>query len=104
MAAGLGNVRESKARQSVEASAHIMRRSGTLRERRKTRTKTNDRPSRTVRPFIWPSVGRFSRSSPVRPSFFPEARCPALARDGAPSRPGTADEGGIECRAAKEGS
>jgi hypothetical protein len=32
-----------------------------------------------LRPFTWPSVGRFLRSSPDRPSFFPEARFAAPA-------------------------
>ena len=37
---------------------------------RKTRTKTTDRQSRTLRPFIWPSVGRFLHAVPVRPPLF----------------------------------
>ena len=51
----------------------------TLPDRQNIPIKTTDRPRRTLRPFISPSVGWFLRSSPACPSFFPETRCAAPA-------------------------
>src|SRR6185437_1780747 len=55
--AGPDNVRKSEVRQSVVGPTHLAPQKRTLPDRRKIPTKTTDRPSRTLRPFISPSVG-----------------------------------------------
>lgn len=55
----------------VNGSPHIAVRSCTLPDRRKIQVKTIDRPSRNVRPFIWPS-------SPILPSTTETTPQPAL--------------------------
>jgi hypothetical protein len=82
--AGAGNVRKTQDWQGIEAAAHIARAGRTLPDQPKTQTKTTDRQSRTLRPFIWPSVGRFLHFSPDRPSFFPGARRATLACENVP--------------------
>ena len=79
--AGSGNVQKRQVRQGIEGRAHIAGGRRTLPDQRKTPAKTTDRSSRTLRPFIWPSVGCFPHVSPERPSSFPEARSipPAFA-------------------------
>jgi hypothetical protein len=79
-----GNVRKSQFRQSVAGQAHLAPQGRTLLDRQNIPIKTTDRPSRTLRPFISPSVGWFLRSSLACPSFFPEERCAAPAYEIAP--------------------
>jgi hypothetical protein len=81
---GLGKVRKTQLQQCVEGRAHLVPGRRTLPDQRKNQTKATAQPSRTLRPFIWPSVGWFLLSSPVRPSFFPEARFPTPACEIAP--------------------
>jgi len=82
--ADAGNVWKTQDRQSVEGAAHIARARRTLPDRPKTPTKTTDRQSRTLRSFIWPSVGRFLLFPLDRPSFFPGTRYAAPACEIAP--------------------
>jgi hypothetical protein len=100
--AGARNVRKTQDRQSVEVAAHTARAGRTLPDRPKTQIKTTDRQSRTLRPFIWPSVGRFLLSSPDRPSFFPEMRCATPACEIAPGSFNAANGRGREHCIAKE--
>lgn len=102
--AGPGNVRKTEDGQCVDGAAHLARRGRTLRDRRKTQAKTTDRQSRTLRPFIWPSVGRCLRASPVRPSSFPEDRCAAPACEIASESLEEAYRGPEHRRTAKEGA
>jgi prevent-host-death family protein len=57
----LRNVQKVVVMQYVDGLAHIAPQDHTLPDRRKTEAKSIDRPSRNVRPFIWPSV-------PLRPA------------------------------------
>jgi hypothetical protein len=97
-----GNVRKSQLQQRVEGGTHIAGRRGTLPDRQNNQAKTTDRPRRTLRPFIWPSVGWFLRTSPERPSFFPAIRCPAPACDFAQEQSDLTAEAGIERHDARE--
>jgi hypothetical protein len=73
------NVQKRQLQQGVEGRAHIAGGRRTLPDQRKTPAKTTNRPSRTLRPFIWPSVGWCLSFSSVRTSFFSEARWAAPA-------------------------
>ena len=64
----------------VDFRAHIARRGRTLPDQRKTKAKTTNRPSRTLRSFISPSFGRLSRISPVCSLMFAHLRRHALQR------------------------
>jgi hypothetical protein len=52
----LRNVQKVIIAQCVDGTAHIAPQGHTLLGRRKIQAKTIDRPSRNVRPFIWPST------------------------------------------------
>jgi hypothetical protein len=59
------NVQKVIIKQYVDGTAHIAPQGRTLPDERKVEAKSIDRPSRNVRPFIWPSS--FSRcNSPSR--------------------------------------
>src|SRR5574337_1666170 len=77
--AGPCNVRKTEDGQCVDGAAHLACRGRTLPDQREIPAKTTDRQSRTLRPFIWPSVGRFLHAVPVRASSFSEGRCAAPA-------------------------
>ncbi|MCQ8280132.1 hypothetical protein NFI95_16945 [Acetobacteraceae bacterium KSS8] len=100
--AGPGNVPKTQDQQGVASAAHIARWGRTLPDRPKTQTKTTDRQSRTLRPFIWPSVGRFLPFTPVCPSSFPEARWGTPAYETARESIGRAHGAVEHRRAAKE--
>jgi hypothetical protein len=51
----LRNVQKVVIKQYVDGTAHIVPQGRTLPDRRKIEAKSIDRPSRNVRPFIWPS-------------------------------------------------
>jgi hypothetical protein len=50
----LGNVQKVIIIQYVDGTAHLALQGHTLPDRRKIEAKSIDRPSRNVRPFIWP--------------------------------------------------
>src|SRR6185437_3683934 len=102
--AGPDNVRKSEVRQSVVGPTHLAPQKRTLPDRRKIPTKTTDRPSRTLRPFISPSVGWFLRSSLACPSFFPEGRYAAPSYEIAPESSDAAPRDVRSRRADREGT